>query len=31
MITGTDRLNKRLKEEMEKYSHFTPEELGWKK
>jgi tripartite-type tricarboxylate transporter receptor subunit TctC len=31
MITGADRLNKRLKEEMEKYSHFTPEELGWKK
>lgn len=30
-ITGTDRLNKRLKEEIEKYSRFTPEELGWKK
>jgi len=31
MITGADRLNKRLKDEIEKYSHFTPEELGWKK
>ena len=31
MMTGTDRLNKALKEEVEKYSRFTPEELGWKK
>jgi tripartite-type tricarboxylate transporter receptor subunit TctC len=31
MITGTERLNKRLKEEIDKYSRFTPEELGWKR
>lgn len=31
MITGTERLNKRLKDEVDKLSRFTPEELGWKK
>jgi tripartite-type tricarboxylate transporter receptor subunit TctC len=31
MITGQERLNKRLKDEVDKYSRFTPEELGWKK
>lgn len=31
MMTGMEKLNKALKEEVEKYSRFTPEELGWKK
>jgi len=31
MITGKERLEKRVNEEIEKYSNFTPEELGWKK
>jgi len=31
MTTGTEKLNKRLREEVENYSRFTPEELGWKK
>jgi tripartite-type tricarboxylate transporter receptor subunit TctC len=30
MITGTEKLNKLLKEEVARYSQFTPEELGWK-
>lgn len=30
MTTGTDNLNKLLKEEVARYSRFTPEELGWK-
>jgi hypothetical protein len=28
--TGTVELNKLLKEEIEKYSRFTPDKLGWK-
>jgi tripartite-type tricarboxylate transporter receptor subunit TctC len=31
MSTGTEKLNELLKEEMVRYSRFTPEELGWKK
>jgi tripartite-type tricarboxylate transporter receptor subunit TctC len=31
MITGTEKLNKFLKDEVDKLSKFTPEELGWKK
>jgi tripartite-type tricarboxylate transporter receptor subunit TctC len=31
MTTGTEKLNRLLKEEVTKYSTFTPEELGWKK
>ncbi len=30
MTTGTEELNKLLKEEVAKYSSFSPEELGWK-
>ena len=31
MITGAEKLNKFLKDEVDKLSKFTPEELGWKK
>lgn len=31
MVTGKQKLDKVLREEVEKYSRFTPEELGWKK
>jgi tripartite-type tricarboxylate transporter receptor subunit TctC len=31
MTTGTEKLNKLLKEVVATYSRFTPEELGWKK
>jgi tripartite-type tricarboxylate transporter receptor subunit TctC len=31
MVTDAETLNRRLKEEIEKVSRFTPEELGWKK
>jgi tripartite-type tricarboxylate transporter receptor subunit TctC len=31
MTMGTDNLNKLMKEEVARYSRFTPEELGWKK
>jgi tripartite-type tricarboxylate transporter receptor subunit TctC len=31
MTTGTEKLNKFLKEVVATYSRFTPEELGWKK
>ncbi len=30
-LIGTEKLNNFLKEDIEKYSRFTPEELGWKK
>jgi len=30
MTTGTEKLNGILKEEVARYSKFTPEELGWK-
>jgi hypothetical protein len=28
--TGTDQLNKLVKEEIDKYARFTPQDLGWK-
>ena len=31
MTTGADKLDKLLKEEVARYSRFTPEELGWRK
>ena len=31
LTTGADKLDKLIKEEVARYSRFTPEELGWKK
>jgi tripartite-type tricarboxylate transporter receptor subunit TctC len=31
MTTGTEKLDKMMKEEVARYSRFTPEELGWKR
>jgi hypothetical protein len=30
MTTGKDNLSRMMKEEVVRYSRFTPEELGWK-
>ena len=30
LLTGTDTLRKFYKDEVQKYSRFTPEQLGWK-